>query len=258
MPPSRQCEQATNNLRFMATSFKHHDGALRSDEVAVAQYHSVSRAAILSVFLGLISALALMHLLFVPIALIAIATALVGLRNIRLSRGELIGSGVAMVGLCLATLFLGWSVGWSVARQRAIELQAATVANGWLDLLAAGKLNQAHQLTQSADRRVLDEAVRDRMYAAEAEAVADRNKWFGKEPIKGFIDLGRDARFSLRSVVETSKQTGFDYVCLLYNYYPADRPNEAKDLLVVVRREGGDAVHPGDWRVMSLGSDVPE
>jgi hypothetical protein len=241
----------------MATSLQHRDGALRSDEVAVAQYHSISRAAILSVFLGLLSGLALMHPLLVPIPLIAIATALIGLRNIRLSRGELIGRRIAIVGLCLATFFLGWSVSWNFSRQRMIELQAATVAEGWLDLLAAGKLNQAHQLTQSADRRVLDEAVRDAMYAAEAEAVADRDKWFGKDPIKGFIAFGQDAEYRLMSVVETSKQTGFDYVCLRYSFYPTDRPDEAKDLLVVVRRESGHSVHPGDWRVMSLGGEIP-
>jgi hypothetical protein len=242
----------------MATSLEHQKAPLRSDEVAVAQYRSVSKAAILSVFLGLLSALALMHLLFVPVALLAIATALVGLRNIRVSRGELIGRPVATVGLCLATLFLGWSLGWSVARQRAIELQAATVANGWLDLLAAGKLNQAHQLTQSTDRRVLDEAVQDRMYATDPGAMADREKWFGKGPIKGFIDLGRNARYSRKSVVETSKQTGLDHVCLRYVYYPADRPEDAKDLLVVVRREAGHASHPGNWQVMSLGGDAPD
>src|SRR5687768_4621077 len=105
----------------MATSLEHQQAPLRSDEVAVAQYRSISRAAILSVLLGLLSALGLMHLLFVPIALVAIATALVGLRNIRDSRGELIGRRVAIVGLCLATLFLGWSLGWTFARQHMLE-----------------------------------------------------------------------------------------------------------------------------------------
>jgi len=258
MPLSRPCASAANNLRSMTTSLKHHDGTLHSDEVSVAQYHSVSRSAILSVFLGLLSALALMHLLFVPIAILAIATALVGLRNIRASRGELIGSRVAIVGLCLATLFLGWSLSWTFSRQQAIESQATTVANAWLDLLASGKLNQAHQLTQAPDRRVLDEAMRDEMYASEAEAVADRDKWFGKDPVKSFIELGPNVRYRLESVVETSTQTGLDYVSLLYLYYPAERTEETKELMIFLQRDAGDAHHPGDWRISNLGDAAPQ
>src|SRR5436309_2502178 len=98
--------------------------SLRPDEVPLAEYRSVSRAAVAAVGLGLASSVVLITPLLAVVPIAAVIAAAVALRSIAASAGQLIGRAPAVVGLCLATFFLGWGLTWGVARQTAVEQRA--------------------------------------------------------------------------------------------------------------------------------------
>ena len=56
------------------------------------------------------------------------------------SNGQLVGRLPAILGLCLAALFLGWGLTRHFSRQAALESAARRASEGWLALVQAGKL----------------------------------------------------------------------------------------------------------------------
>lgn len=248
----------------MSTSLTHREAGLRPDEVAIAQYRSLSRLALLSVALAVASALALVNLLFIPIALAAIVAAVLSLRAIAASQGQLVGKTWAVAGLALATLLLGWSVSWHFTRQSAIEGQARQVAEGWLRLISTGKIRQAHQLTVGSDRRVEDEKALDRLYSSEPDAVGDLNRWFNEQPLKDFAKLGGAAEFRFDSVSSNLNRPDFDYVTLKYLFRNGENPNVgAKDpeafteMWISLQRNRPVGSGPPDWKIMHVSGRAP-
>ncbi len=109
-------------------------------------YQRLSRFAIWSIPLGLLSALALVSplLWFVPV--LAIVFALVGLRVIAGSQ-ETTGRTLALLGLGLAVLFGTWGVSWTTARRARLNRQAREYATEWLSLMQQEQYMEAHQLS---------------------------------------------------------------------------------------------------------------
>src|SRR3970040_1190307 len=88
---------------------------LRPDEQALVQYAAVSKAAPGALALGLASPLILVTPLLLLLPLAGIVVAAVALRRIATSEGQLTGYWPATIGLCLATLFLGWGASYQLA-----------------------------------------------------------------------------------------------------------------------------------------------
>src|SRR4029079_3670264 len=119
--------------------------ALRPDEQPVAHYRSVAPLAVVTLVLGFSSALILTTPLLAPIPVAAIVVGIAALRAIRSSGGQLAGRVPAIVGLCLATFFLGFGLSRHLARQTALEQRGREMADGFLRLLQEGRTPQAHQ-----------------------------------------------------------------------------------------------------------------
>ena len=64
--------------------------SLRSDELTVAQYRTISWPAVIAVILGLASAVALVSPIFSPVAVAAVVVAILALRQIAASEGQLL------------------------------------------------------------------------------------------------------------------------------------------------------------------------
>src|SRR5437868_12537851 len=97
---------------------------LLPDEQSVAHYRSVAPLAIVTVLLGIASALILTTPLLAPVPVAAIVVGIAALRAIRRSGGELAGQAPAIAGLCLATFFLGFGLTRHLYRQSVLEEQA--------------------------------------------------------------------------------------------------------------------------------------
>jgi hypothetical protein len=116
---------------------------LLPDEQPLAEYRSLAPLAIVSVVLGIASALILTSPLLAPIPVAAIVAAIAALRSISRSNGQLAGSTAAVAGLCLGTFFLGLGLTTHLARQRVLEQRAREMTTGFLALLQDGKAREA-------------------------------------------------------------------------------------------------------------------
>jgi hypothetical protein len=228
---------------------------LHPDDEALAQYSSVSRMAVLSVALGLVSALALVSPILVVVPLAAIATAVIALRQIALSQGRLMGTRPATVGLCLATLFLGWGLSREVTRNAVLTRQAQEFADGWLVLVRQGKLQRADQMTRPASSRLNgDEAIAE-FYASDQEAGDTMKQMFSSEPLQSFVAQGSAATFQFQSVVERSSYGFLDNIVLQYSLSTSADGKQAP-LWISVERAGGPGGPPG-WRIGRAQGDPP-
>src|SRR6185437_4373591 len=98
-------------------------------------YGSVAPLAVVSVVVGLASALILTTPLLAPLPVAGIVAAIAALRSIRASNGELVGRTPAIVGLCLATFFLGFGLSRHLGRQTALEQRALEMSDVFLGLI---------------------------------------------------------------------------------------------------------------------------
>lgn len=108
-------------------------------------YRKLSRLAVWSIPLGLLSALSLISPLLWFIPLVAIAFALGGLWNISHST-DTTGRRLALIGLVIALLFGTWGVSWTLSRQFIIKQQATKHAAEWFELMQNQEYMQGHQL----------------------------------------------------------------------------------------------------------------
>jgi hypothetical protein len=137
----------------MADTKDIYQSSFSTENDQVDDYRQVSRLAICSIPLGLISALALIGPLMWFLPLVAVAIAAAGLRQVSRSK-ELTGRRMALIGLALAILFGTWGVTWTVSRRMVINRQARAHASEWLGLMQEGENMRAHQLTLSVVERL--------------------------------------------------------------------------------------------------------
>ncbi|HJN10193.1 MAG TPA: hypothetical protein QF564_16015 [Pirellulaceae bacterium] len=108
-------------------------------------YRQLSRLAVWSIPLGLLSALSLISPLLWCVPMVAVTFALGGLWQISRSNNTT-GRRLALTGLGLAILFGTWGMTWSISRRMVINHQAREHASEWLALMQKGDYMKAHQL----------------------------------------------------------------------------------------------------------------
>jgi len=138
----------------------------------VNDYRQLSRLAVCSLPLGLLSALSLISPLLWFVPLIAVVIALGGLW--RISRAnELTGRWLALFGLGLAILFGTWAMTWTVSRRMVLNHQARKHATEWLVLMQKGNYMKAHQLGMSYFERLPPSSSLEEFYLQGAGTAID-------------------------------------------------------------------------------------
>lgn len=118
--------------------------AYDADELV--SYRSLSSLAVLALFLGLLSSLALIVPLFIVIPLMGVAVALLACRSIQTHTETLTGITLAKIALFLSVFCLVAVPVKSLVRTRLYEKQADKVARQWLNFLVEGNLSAAVDL----------------------------------------------------------------------------------------------------------------
>ena len=116
-------------------------------------YRRLSRLAICSIPLGLLSALSLVSPLMWCVPMVAIMLALGGLWQVSRSK-ETTGRRLALLGLGLAILFGTWGMTWTLSRRMVFNHQAKKHASTWFVLMQNGEYMKAHQLGMSHNERL--------------------------------------------------------------------------------------------------------
>lgn len=222
-----------------------------SHEQSLVEYRSISKLALVALGLGLASPLVLASPLLVLIPLLAVAVAVVSLRSIKSSGGQVVGRAPAIVGLCLATFFLGWGTAARFSRALTLEANAREFAEGWLNLVAEGDLKQADQLRLPPQNRLRSAAVRQEVYDKNPEAVKSMTDFFNMPTLREFIAQGPKVRLQYESLDGAERSTYFDRLILRYSFSGSAPGNSPRPLIITVKREINE--DHTDWVVENVG-----
>lgn len=218
-----------------------------SQEQSLAQYRSISKLSLVALGLGLASALALISLLLATINLAALAVAIVSLRGIRASGGQVVGRVPAILGLCLATFFLGWGVAARHTRALALETHARQFTEAWLRLVAARELQQADQLRLPSQSRIRSVAGRKEFYEKNPEALSNMTSFFANPALQDLSAQGHNVKIQFDAVVSSERSTYFDLVKLRYTFGSAEN-GAGRPLVVTIRRLLNED-NQTDWQI---------
>ncbi len=124
------------------------------DADELGQYRSLSSLAVVSVVLGVFSAITFASPMLIVVPLAAAATALLALRSIATSGGGLSGRRLALVGLTLSVMFGVAAFARITVRDSLLKQQADQVCQQWLGLASNGQVDEMLLLMskQAADR----------------------------------------------------------------------------------------------------------
>ena len=227
---------------------------LHSAEEPLASYRAISRAAIASLGLGLASVLTLVTPVLAIIPLGGIATAVLALRNIAQAGGQLTGRGLATLGLCLCTLFLGWGVARHTSRKIVAADHAQRHVEQFLQLVREGNLQAAHQYLLAADQRARTPEEVESFYKTNPNAIKDSNTFFGNAPIRDFIAQGKDVNYRLEALVSQQHSANVDRMVFRYSF---DVPGQApKQMWITVWRSVNER-NRGHWAIQSVEAELP-
>jgi len=157
---------------------------LHDDVQALAEYRSVSKLAVAALLVGLASVLALLSPGLLGLSLLGVILSLLAIRRIARSGGELVGRPAAIVGLVLSLAVGAGLLSHRTTVQRMVAQQAGPWALEWCELVKAGDLEVALELTRpSSVRRQLDQELVD-YYAADETGRQSFEKFSSDEVIE--------------------------------------------------------------------------
>ncbi len=227
----------------------------RSDELpTVAEYRTLSLPALVALLLGLASPVALANPVLAIVPLSAIVMAVLALRSIAVAPRPTTGKRLAVAGLCLATLFLGWGMGRHFHHQMHVRTVAREFADDWLRVLANGDLPRAYQLHVAREFRQDPRSIKRRMTMVKDEPDVSLSGFFDDPAVNKFLAAGKDVRFQFEEVALQSRDGLADELILKYTFDTA----EAKvPLWITVRRTFSNVHRSADWEVYTASQNPP-
>jgi len=232
--------------------------SLRPDEQPVSQYRAISRSAVAALGLGLLSAVVLINPILAPRALVAMLIAAVALRTIAASQGQIIGTSAAIVGLCLATLFLGWGITRHFSRQSAVATHGRQLADSWIKLVQSGNLQQALQLRQAAAARITAADALAAHYEKDADAAKELQEFGSQHIVKELLALGDRAQVRFEGYASAFHEGFDDRLVLKYSYDKPQAPDGRQPFWVHLNRRLDGSTKRAGWQVDGASSHPPQ
>ena len=228
----------------------------RADEPSptVEEYRPVNPLAVVALLTGLASAAALIHPLLAVVPLAAIVLATLALRAIAASSRQVTGRSLAVTGLCLATLFLGWGVAANLHHQATIRRQAREFADDWLQILASGDLHRAHQLHIAKEYRLDPQSQMNTVYETNQEAGSSFTSFYYNPALERFRAAGPSVRYHFVEFALQSHDSLADEVVLKYEL---ETPQEPVPFWISVRRTYKNHLRGADWEIFSVTHEPP-
>jgi hypothetical protein len=230
--------------------------ATQADELPTFDnYRPLSVGAIGALLLGLASAAVLVTPVLAIVPLAAIVAAVIALRAIAAAPQALGGKSLAVAGLCLAMLFLGWGLARHFHHQAHVRETAREFADDCLKILATGDLPRAYQLHVAREYRQDPRSIKARpKLSKDGEEDFGMISFFDDSAMKKFLAAGPDVKFQFEEVALQSRDSLADEITLQYQI---DTPKERFPLFVTVRRTFGNVFRKPDWELHSVLHEPP-
>jgi hypothetical protein len=223
-------------------------------EDTVAQYPPVSRWAVISLLLALVSFAAIFTPLMWFLPLAGAALAIAALRSIHAADELILGKKAAVAGLLLSLLFLSWGTTRYYTRQQTLYRQARQRIETWLELVQAGRLAEAHQLHLEREQRQAPRTDLEKHYRETSDARRERKAFFEQAPLDTIVKVGRRGRVRYvgndRISLESSLGERTEVVSQRYalDYEQEGRP-QSRDFLVGIARTRDPDTSEARWEV---------
>jgi hypothetical protein len=232
--------------------------SLFPDEQPLAQYRSIAPIALVAAGLGAASAVILTTPLLALVPVAGIVTSIVALRTIARSEGQLAGRLPAIIGLSLATFFLGFGLSRHLARQSVMEQRAREMTDVWIGLLEEGKVKEAHQFRETpAQRLSAPQAIAER-YATNPEAASQLKTFINSPGIKDIVARGKAADVRFEGVASASRDGQSDMLVLRYSYLTSsDKGADRQPLWIHMNRRYDDATKRYEWETGGVQTTPP-
>ncbi len=216
----------------------------------LADYRSVSIAAVLSLVFGLLAWMAMISPLLWIVPAAGVALAAWALWSIGASDGALIGRNVALAGLALSLLFgtaapaAAWSESWWLRRE------ARPVAEHWLALLRDDQPHQAHQLTLPPAQREASPGDVWNYYRNSDEAREGLQHFVQEPVVRTLLALGQKAKFRYWGTRGHAQEGDVQHVSQYYAVtYPKDGQPVTFFLELALQRTLDPLSGQAQWRI---------
>lgn len=223
----------------------------------VDSYRAVSPWAVLTLLFGVASGLAFVHPLLALIPVLALFAGALALRQIRHYWPTYIGRWAALLGLWLAVLVLvavptRWFV-WHVL----VEAEATRFGDQFMQLLAAGKPIEAHQLSLPVNLRLPPDDSMLEIYRSDPARIEGVRSFVADRPMRALLALGERADIRLYEVESVMTNGSSAAVSLLYAITFDDQGTRRTffERLILLRESRPGASRSG-WKVHQVSGDV--
>jgi len=239
-----------------------HAGFSSGQENNVVQHRSVSRLAVASMLLGLVSAAAIVNPLAWCVPIVTVTLAIAALKTISAEDSMVFGRKAALAGLAMALLFGACGLTRHFARPHWLYRHARPHAQKWIELVRAGRLKEAHQLHLSQEERESPGADLEAFYRDEKGAHETLSSFFGQAPLSEIVRIGRrgQLRFEGDVDVELTREgkARTDVVILRYAIdYEDDGKPQTLWFLVSLGRKYDTEHREARWNVRDVSSQEP-
>ena len=224
---------------------------------AIPEYPSVSRPAVLSLGLAIIASGAIFSPLMVCFAAAAIVVAVAALWSIARAPRPPLGRKAAVAALLLSVLFGVWGTTWRLVREQVIFIQARQQADKWLQLVQAGRLQEAHQLHLAHENRQDPGADLKEHYKNDREVRFDFESYFRGDPLRQIVEVGErgSLRFLRREELLNEDFAGqkVDLVTLRYALDSVEKsqPKTLVFLVKIARKVSGEGTE-AQWELRGV------
>ena len=226
------------------------DSLAASDELPTyAEYRPLCVTAIFALLLGLASAVSLINPVLSIVPLAAVATAIVALKQIAAAPQGVSGRSLAISGLCLAAMFLGWGLAQNLYHQSQVARKAREFADDWLRVLATGDLPRAYELHAAREFRQDPHSIQPRVSRVKGESEAELMDFFRDPAVEEFLASGPNVPFRFEEIVQQTRGPLYDRVVLKYTF---DGKRGTFPLWITVRRTFSNAYRNADWELNSV------
>lgn len=223
----------------------------------VAEYPAVSRLAVIALLLGLGAIGAVISPLLVCLAVAGAVLAVAALRSLARSEQPLLGRKAAIAALLLSLLCGAWGTTWRWVRQQVIYAESQQLADKWLQLVRAGRLQEAHQLHRPHSDRQTPGASLEDYYKKTRDARLDLDSFFEGQPLRQLVAAGQQGqlRFLRYENLQNESYAGqrMDVATLRYAFdYQQDSQPRTLEMRVAIARSLDSQGAEAHWELRSV------
>ncbi len=219
-----------------------------SSDESLVSYRSVSRAAIAALILGLASPLAFFSNMLLVLPLLGAIVSLLALGYVTRNNTLVVGKLAALAGLVLSVVAGTAVMSRNVAMQQLVAAQAEPWGVEWCELVRAGELEAALELTRpAADRRPIDQTLRK--YYQETAAARETMEKFQSNPLISLLmESSEDDRIVPGESLQVVHDTRGNSVAA-HSFFLQTASSERHEFVLELFKAGPKSKIPHTWYI---------